>query len=507
MSSREEQTDCLFEKLNRTEFSNLVALNFADKNLKITYAQLWRDCEVLRAKLVAHGVQAKDSVLVSFQDEYDWIVSLLALMSLGACSVPVSAQCTPYELDLFLKRKTIDFVLADFDFLTTKSSSLSQVLKLRAVFTTQIGWGTLPASLLSIFTDLSEYPIAEKEVKSLSTLKAPKLDESVTCHFTYKGQGYPLGVTHYYADFVAAVKSCQNIFQFTPGRKLLILLPAYPVFGLVTNILFPLTHGCELVIETRKISSICDSLVNNRIDHLNLIPALAEKMLLEAKKNRKSYDFSKLCFVTGGSHMDLDLLERFESTFQSLPVQGYGLTETLPVLTNTPNHNVKGTLGRLMRKNMALKICDSNGNEVPVGKVGEICLKGEGVANSYIASDGHQENLFRDGWLRTGDLGASDSAGNITFKGRRLAFTKILGQMVDLRECEDLVKTIKGIKNAKAYILKDRGRSRLSLAIFVSSDFKMSKEQLMSFLKDHLSLYKIPAQVKIYKASYVVHEI
>lgn len=500
-------SQCLFSLFTNPNFESLIALNFVDRNLSITYAQLWRDIEVLRAKLIAHGVEPKDNVILSFQDEYDWIVCFMALISIGTCSIPVSPLSTSYELENILKRKSVDFVLADFDFLTKHSSTLVSVAKLRGAFTTETGWGTLPASLLTLYSDLSEEIVAEKLIKKLVQLSVPIGERVITCHFTFKGQGYPLGVLHTYADYVEAIDSCQTIFKFHPQKKLLILLPTYPVFGLVTNILFPLAYGCELVIEKRKMGSICESLQRYSIDHLNLIPPLAEKMLLEAQKKPEGYDFSHVCFVTGGSHMDLDLLERFESTFNKLPVQGYGLTETLPILTNTPNNNIKGTLGRLMRKGVELKICDSNGNEVPTNKVGEICLKGSGVIQSYIATDGHQEYLFRDGWLRTGDLGSSDAAGNITFKGRRLAFTKILGQMVDLREVEEIVKKLKGVKNVKTYIQKDRGRSRLNLAIFVSSEFHTSKEELLNYMKLHLSAYKVPSQIKIYRASYIEHEI
>lgn len=200
--------------------------------------------------------------------------------------------------------------------------------------------------------------------------------------------------------------------------------------------------------------------------------------------------------------MSEDLFDRFMLSFKTAPVQGYGLTETLPVLTNTPDLNIKGTLGRVMRPGVTVKVLDNHGNDVPFGKAGEICLKGQGVITHYIGGEQYKDMLFRNGWLRTGDLGTMDEKGNIVFLGRRLPFTKVLANMVDFREIEELVKEVAGVKNSKSYIVMDRGRKKIFLSLFVTRDFRSNKEDILDLCKERLSPYKVPSVVKIFKSSY-----
>ena len=124
------------------------------------------------------------------------------------------------------------------------------------------------------------------------------------------------------------------------------------------------------------------------------------------------------------------------------------------------------------------------------------------MITQYIGDENFREQLFRGEWLRTGDIGSFDKQGNITFLGRRLAFTKILANMVDFREIESLVSEIKGVKSSKGYIVVDRGRKKVFLSIFVTRDFQLSREEIFELYKDRLSPYKVPSVIKIYQSSY-----
>jgi acyl-CoA synthetase (AMP-forming)/AMP-acid ligase II len=110
--------------------------------------------------------------------------------------------------------------------------------------------------------------------------------------------------------------------------------------------------------------------------------------------------------------------------------------------------------------------------------------------------------LFRNGWLRTGDIGYLDEAGHVVFVGRRLNFTKISGNMVDLKEIEDLVKGLQGVKSARSYVFNEKGREKLSLSIFVTRDFAYTRKEILELCRQNLSGPKIPSQLKIFKSSY-----
>ncbi len=486
---------CLLTDLQRPELKELTAIHFIDQNRRVTYEDLIDRSRSYLAHLRAIGVRKGDYVLTSFESEEDLAVGLLCLLSIGAVNVPVNPAITDAELEKIGKLIPIRFILTSYAFLLSHSRSLSILSGVDAVMTFSEGREELIPALFFLHHKLESNRRKEK-------LQSPPPGQVITCHFTYKGLGYPLGVEHTYSDYCAAVASCQEIFSFTPGRRLLTLLPCYPVFGLVTNLLFPLAKGCELVIKEKKFGGILKVIEDNRIDHINVVPVLLEKMLLEASKLPSAPDLSKLCIVAGGSYVTPELHDEFTKTFKISPNQGYGLTESLPILTNRPGRARAGTLGTLMRSDVELKICDARGFEVPLGKAGEICLKGSGIITRYLGEGDARDVFFRSGWLRTGDIGFIDEEGHVVFAGRRLNFTKILGNMVDLREIEDTARELFGVKNARSFVTLERGREKLSLSVFVARDFAFTRKDLSEHLRSRLSSFKIPTLIRIFKSSY-----
>lgn len=483
------------ENVYSSVYSDLPAVNDISSAQKVTYDEIKCRAESLQSKLRAVGVQPGHRVLVAYSKDVDWITSFLALTSLEAVLVPVPAYTRKIEIDDIFENYRIDGVLADYDFIMNNNEAFDASFSLQYLITPLTKTGNLPVSLLPVFYDLSSM-----ESSSLS-LKRPTDDQVLTCHFTYKGLGHALAVEHTYNDYACAVKSCQDFFAFKTQHKVLVLLPSFPVFGLVTNLLFPLSYGAQLFVRTSKRKNISSLIREHQVAHVNIVPPLIDLMISEAQKYGE-YDFSSTCFVSGGSYLSRDKVKIFESLFKTAPVQGYGLTETLPVFTNHPKENTPGSLGKVMRKNISVKIADSKGKRLPAGKTGEICLKGQGVCTRYANIETPLPQVFRDGWLRTGDLGYVDEEGRLYFKGRRLAFCKILGHMVDLKMIEDLALTLTFVTRARCYTIREYGRKKLCLALCVKRGFSMSNHEISRFFKERLSAPKCPSLFKVYTVSF-----
>ncbi len=122
-------------------------------------------------------------------------------------------------------------------------------------------------------------------------------------------------------------------------------------------------------------------------------------------------------FVGGGALLDIEL-QRFFYAVGFPMYQGYGLTEASPVISsNTPQFHKLGSSGKLVPF-MELKICDEQGNSLPIGQKGEIVIKGDNVMAGYWNNDQATSDTIRDGWLFTGDLGYMDSDGYLYVLGR-----------------------------------------------------------------------------------------
>jgi long-chain acyl-CoA synthetase len=489
---------CLFSQFLENEYAESTAFHYVDKKIKVTYNDLLERVRQLQGNLKRIGVSKNDYVLVASEKEEDLFVAFMVLGSLGAKMVPINPGVTDHELNKIGEIIFIKYVLTHSQFLESHQEVFLKLNSLKGILTFDEFDSELPAPLVSILSKMEQTKKKEK-------IRIPEPSQVVTCHFTMKGFDSVLGVEHSYYDYLISLESCHRIYQFTPHRRLLSILPVYPIFGLTTNLLYPLMYGCELILQDKKMNGLLKAIEKYQIEHLNVVPVILEKMLLEGSKDSKAHDLSKLVIVAGGSYVTPELHLKFQSAFNLAPTQGYGLTETLPILSNDPKSSKKGSLGLLMRPDVQMKIMDAKGYEVPLGKAGELCFKGPGVITKYISKEDVNKHLFRSGWLRTGDICYQEEDGHVIFLGRRLNFTKIAGNMVDLKEIEELVIKIPGVKSSRAHVVTENGREKLGLALFVSHDFSTSRKDILDHLRSHLSNYKIPSLLKIFKSTY--HEV
>lgn len=142
---------------------------------------------------------------------------------------------------------------------------------------------------------------------------------------------------------------------------------------------------------------------------------LYDKILFS--KIREGFGGKLDLFIGGGALLDIEL-QRFFYAIGMPMCQGYGLSEASPVISSNALHAIKfGTSGKLV-KYLELKICDSDGNELPMGEKGEIVVKGENVMKGYWNNPKASAETVRDGWLYTGDMGYMDSDGFLYVLGR-----------------------------------------------------------------------------------------
>lgn len=142
---------------------------------------------------------------------------------------------------------------------------------------------------------------------------------------------------------------------------------------------------------------------------------LYDKILFS--KIREGFGGKLDLFIGGGALLDIEL-QRFFYAIGMPMCQGYGLSEASPVISSNALHALKfGTSGRLV-KYLDLKICDTDGNELPMGEKGEIVVKGDNVMKGYWNNPKASDETVRDGWLYTGDMGYMDSDGFLYVLGR-----------------------------------------------------------------------------------------
>jgi long-chain acyl-CoA synthetase len=179
-------------------------------------------------------------------------------------------------------------------------------------------------------------------------------------------------------------------------------------------------------------------------------------------------------------------------------VEGYGLTETAPVVISNAL-DIKdwtGTIGLPIPSTEAT-VLDDAGNELPQGDVGEISVRGPQVMKGYWQRPDETAKVFtKDGWFRTGDMGFMDEKGYFKITDRKKDMILVSGFNVYPNEVEDVVMMHPGVLEAAAIGVPDEKSGELVKIVVVKKDPALTEQALLAHCKQHLTGYKMPKVVE-----------
>jgi long-chain acyl-CoA synthetase len=204
-------------------------------------------------------------------------------------------------------------------------------------------------------------------------------------------------------------------------------------------------------------------------------------------------DFSHLKGAVGGGMAVQDAVARKwnEVTGTSL-VEGYGLSETSPVLCCNPldgTHRI-GTIGIPM-PSTEVAIFDDNGNQVPTGEAGEICARGPQVMSGYWEKD-NTDVFFPEGWFRTGDIGIMNEDGFFKIVDRKKDMIKVSGFNVYPNEIENVIASHPKVLEVAAIGIPDEKSGEVIKAFIVKRDSSLTLEELKHYCHENMTNYKVP---------------
>ena len=212
----------------------------------------------------------------------------------------------------------------------------------------------------------------------------------------------------------------------------------------------------------------------------------------------RDIDFSALRVVVGGGMAVQPAVAREweEATGQTI-LQGYGLTETSPAaVCNAINDGFTGSIGLPIPSTDAM-IAGDDGNEVPLGESGEICIRGPQVMEGYWQRPAETaEVMLPGGWLRTGDIGRMDERGYITIEDRKKDMILVSGFNVYPNEVENVVVELDGILEAAAIGLPHERSGEIVKIFAVRTDDSITEQDIIDHCRANLTGYKRPKIVE-----------
>ncbi|MFJ2333375.1 long-chain-fatty-acid--CoA ligase FadD1 [Pseudomonas helleri] len=209
----------------------------------------------------------------------------------------------------------------------------------------------------------------------------------------------------------------------------------------------------------------------------------------------RKLDFSGLkVTLSGGMALQLSVAERWKTVTGSPICEGYGMTETSPVASVNPIQNIQvGTIGIPMPSTLC-KVINDAGEELPLGEIGELCIKGPQVMKGYWERpDATAEIMDSDGWLKSGDIAVIQPDGYMRIVDRKKDMILVSGFNVYPNELEDVMASLPGVLQSAAIGIPDEKTGELiKVFIVVKPGMTLTKEQVMAHMRANLTAYKAP---------------
>jgi long-chain acyl-CoA synthetase len=285
--------------------------------------------------------------------------------------------------------------------------------------------------------------------------------------------------------------------QISARDTVLTALPLYHIFAFTVNFLgFFLRSGhIVLIPNPRPLGNLKKAFETQEITFVTGVNTLFNGLLNESWF-RDAPPASLKVSVAGGMALQAVVAERWEALTGHAIIEGYGLTETSPVLTFNPFGRGKlGSIG-VPIPSTEIKCVDDGFQEVPVGAPGELACRGPQIMAGYWRRPEESAAVMRGGWLLTGDIATMDADGFFRIVDRRKDMILVSGFNVFPNEVEDVLAKLAGVKECAVVGVPDGAAGETPKAFVVRSDPSLTPEAIRAHCRKYLTGYKVPRHVE-----------
>ena len=482
----------------------------------ITYNEAHALVRSLADALVnTHGVVPGDRVAIAMRNYPEWAIAYWATVCIGAAAVGVNAWWTSAELEYGLTDSRPKVFVGDDE----RLERLIPVLDtLRA---------EQPMHVIAVRSDRDLPDDASRWDDVVDAANAPEAlppaeihpDDDMCIFYTSGTTGFPKGaqLTHRgsvhnllhlaFANTSAAMAkaklaekgdvSDEKATEADPA----IMVPT-PLFHVTANncVLHPGTlTGAKLVFMHKWDAGRAIELIEReKVGTFTGVPTMSREMLMHP--DWETRDTSTLASMGGGgAALQPDLVEKISDTKGAVkPSTGYGLTETHGIITAVGDifFSARPTSAGLVMPTLEAKVIDEDGNDLPQGSRGELCVKGPVVVKGYLNRPEATAEAIQDGWFRTGDIVHIDDDGFVHIVDRAKDMVLRGGENVYCAEVEAAIYEHPAIAEAAVFGVPDeRLGEAVGVAIFLAEGATLTEDELGAHLAPKLAKFKIPEHV------------
>jgi len=436
----------------------------------MSYAELDQSTTRLARWFLEEGLRPGDRVAIHWSNSIEVVQLFFAIFKAGLIAVPLNLRLKSVELAYILGHSQ-----AAFCFSEPALASLIEGVK---------------ADCPSLRRILTELPNADASAELPEVLE----DQPAAILYTSGTTARPKGTTHTHKSFLHTTR-IMVIDLSDHTDTILVVTQMLHASGLNAAMLPAIYLGISAVL----VPAFDPGLVLDLIERFRCTYAIALPALLlfvVEEQTRQPRDVSCLrTWIAGGDVVSVHLQERFQALF-GIPVQEvYGMTETLLATLNPRDALRPGSIGKA-KPGFEVSIMDFEGKAVPDGETGEIVIRSLANCVGYWNDPAATEELFRDGWLQTGDLGSRDTSGYYWFRGRKKEIIVRAGSNISPQEVEEALYIHPAVLEAGVIGVPDETYGERIIAfVALRAGDPTEEQELREHARQILADYKVPERI------------
>ncbi|MFW1839404.1 AMP-binding protein [Acinetobacter gyllenbergii] len=501
------------------QYAEQEAIVSSHQNRRLSYKELQHEVNAFACSLLKLGLKKGDRLAIWSPNCVEWTVTQFAAFKAGIILVNLNTAYKSHELEYVLNKVSCKGLIIASQFKTTDYQEL--LTKIAPELTSSsdkvLHSARLPHLKYVIkideqqhtgihrFRDLLETP-NQSQLDELQRLaKQLQFDETINIQFTSGTTGNPKGTMLTHHNILNNGYFVGEGIGLTPQDRVCISVPLFHCFGMVMGNLACITHGATMVYPASVFNPLesLKTIEQEKCTAAYGVPTMFIAIL--EHEQFAEFDLSSLrTGIMAGSPCPREIMQRvIDRMHMSEITICYGMTETSPVsvqsyIDDSIDKRVS-TVGHV-HPHLEVKIVDLEGEIVPLGTLGELCVRGYSVMAGYWDEpEKTKEVIDAAGWMHTGDIAEMDAEGFVKIKGRIKDVVIRGGENLFPKEIEDFLYTHPDVCDVQVIGLPDmRYGEELCACIILHEHHQSNEDSIRSFCKEHISHNKVPRYVKFF---------
>ncbi|MDW0112578.1 fatty acid--CoA ligase family protein [Sporosarcina saromensis] len=466
-----------------------------------SYAEFDQSVSMFATALQGLGVERGDHVAFLLGNTPHFLISLYATMRIGATAIPINPIYSSDEISYILHNSDAKVVIAVDPLLPLVEKAVQGFPAIEQFIICEVSEDVGQRFVALPDTVKSKVKLFSSVIATgRPNIQPVAVEENETAIILYTSgtTGQPKGAMLTHGNLFSNARDVADYLGFSEDDRVVATLPVFHVFALTVVVNAPLLKGATILLVPRfSPGDVFETIKTKQATVFAGVPTMYNFLYQYPAAVKEDFATVRLA-ISGGASLPVALLHNFENKFDVRVSEGYGLSEASPVTCFNPldRDRVPGSIGTNI-VNVENKVVNELGEEVTVGEVGELIVKGPNVMKGYYKMPEETAATIRDGWLYTGDLARQDEGGYFYIVDRKKDLIIVGGFNVYPREVEEVLFAHPAISEAAVIGVPDPDfGEEVQAFVVLKEDAQVTEEQLKQFCTQKLAKYKVPAVIE-----------